>query len=162
MKNYFQKTRILKKNKKNERIFIAKSNNDILLEEDLEALIKQINKIIIEYDYNEMKNLFKQYIPDSNVIFFGNYIKAELFNIIYLKERDDNCIFFDKIPENTYVSPISKELYIKGDRNEAVLLLHGYTGSPHDMYYLGKELNKGGFTVYIPRLPGHGTNSQDF
>jgi carboxylesterase len=70
--------------------------------------------------------------------------------------------FFDKIPENTYVSPISKELYIKGDRNEAVLLLHGYTGSPHDMYYLGKELNKGGFTVYIPRLPGHGTNSQDF
>ncbi len=54
---------------KNERIFIAKSNNDILLEEDLEALIKQINKIIIEYDYNEMKNLFKQYIPDSNVIF---------------------------------------------------------------------------------------------
>ena len=67
MKNYFQKTRILKK--QNERIFIAKSNNDILLEEDLEALIKQINKIIIEYDYNEMKNLFKQYIPDSNVIF---------------------------------------------------------------------------------------------
>lgn len=87
MKNYFQKTRILKKNKKNERIFIAKSNNDILLEEDLEALIKQINKIIIEYDYNEMKNLFKQYIPDSNVIFFGNYIKAELFNIIYFKRE---------------------------------------------------------------------------
>ncbi len=70
--------------------------------------------------------------------------------------------FFDKIPTNTYVSPISKELYLKSDSNVAVLILHGYTGSPHDMYYIGRQIHKSGFSIYIPRLPGHGTNSNDF
>lgn len=70
--------------------------------------------------------------------------------------------FFEKIPKETKVSPISKELYLKGDKDVAVLILHGYTGSPHDMYYIGREINKAGFTIYIPRLSGHGTNSIDF
>ncbi|RLL83309.1 esterase [Petrotoga sp. HKA.pet.4.5] len=70
--------------------------------------------------------------------------------------------FFDNIPPSTSVSPISKELYLKNDSNIAVLILHGYTGSPHDMYYIGRQIHKSGFSIYIPRLPGHGTNSNDF
>jgi len=30
------------------------------------------------------------------------------------------------------------------------------------MLYLGKRLNEEGYTVLIPRLPGHGTSSEDF
>ncbi|MFP4509637.1 MAG: alpha/beta hydrolase [Spirochaetaceae bacterium] len=44
----------------------------------------------------------------------------------------------------------------------AVLLVHGFTGSPHDMRYLGTRLHESGFTVQCPRLPGHGTDGLDF
>jgi carboxylesterase len=43
-----------------------------------------------------------------------------------------------------------------------VLVLHGFTGSPQSMRYLGEELHKRfGFTVVGPRLPGHGTSVDD-
>jgi len=70
--------------------------------------------------------------------------------------------FYDRIPSNTKVSPISKELYLENESKTAVLIIHGYTGSPHDMYYIGRQIHKSGFAIYIPRLPGHGTNSIDF
>ncbi|WGS64223.1 alpha/beta hydrolase [Marinitoga aeolica] len=71
-------------------------------------------------------------------------------------------MFLDNIPEEIKIGyEKSFPLFLKGGEI-AVLLIHGYTGTPHDMYYLGKRLNKEGFTVFIPRLPGHGTNSTDF
>jgi carboxylesterase len=44
----------------------------------------------------------------------------------------------------------------------AVLLIHGFTGSPHDMAYLHEQLADAGFSVSTPRLPGHGTCASDF
>lgn len=43
----------------------------------------------------------------------------------------------------------------------AVLLVHGFTGSPGHMRPLGERLHKAGFTVRAIRLPGHGTAYQD-
>jgi len=40
----------------------------------------------------------------------------------------------------------------------SVLLIHGLTGSPFEMKYLAKRLNKAGFTVKGPCLEGHCTN----
>jgi len=68
---------------------------------------------------------------------------------------------FSKIPESTEVIPISKPQFYRGG-DTAVLIIHGFTGSPHEMIYLGKRLNDEGFSVFIPRLPGHGTNRYDF
>ena len=43
-----------------------------------------------------------------------------------------------------------------------VLVVHGFTGSPQSMRYVGEELHKRfGFTVVGPRLPGHGTSVDD-
>lgn len=42
-----------------------------------------------------------------------------------------------------------------------VLLLHGFTGSPASMKPWGHELAEEGWTVRVPRLPGHGTTWQD-
>ncbi|BBE31083.1 hypothetical protein OSSY52_12240 [Tepiditoga spiralis] len=70
-------------------------------------------------------------------------------------------MFFDNIPKETSINKISQPSFFEGGE-EAVLLIHGYTGTPHDMRYLGHMLHKAGFTVSIPRLPGHGTNSIDF
>jgi len=71
-------------------------------------------------------------------------------------------MWFDNIPANTtIVSEKCEAKYLEGSKT-AILLIHGYTGSPHDMLYLGKRLHNAGFSVCIPRLPGHGTNSVDF
>lgn len=43
-----------------------------------------------------------------------------------------------------------------------ILLVHGFTGYPGEMYYLGEKLNEAGYTVSIPRLPGHGSSAGDF
>lgn len=42
-----------------------------------------------------------------------------------------------------------------------LLLVHGFTGNPCSMRPLGEALAKHGFTVEVPRLPGHGTHWRD-
>lgn len=42
-----------------------------------------------------------------------------------------------------------------------VLLSHGFTGSPASMTPWGRQLAERGYSVRVPRLPGHGTTWQD-
>jgi len=42
-----------------------------------------------------------------------------------------------------------------------VLLSHGFTGSPASMVPWGRDLASRGYTVRVPRLPGHGTTWQE-
>jgi carboxylesterase len=42
-----------------------------------------------------------------------------------------------------------------------VLVLHGFTGSPASMRGVAESLAADGFSVELPRLPGHGTRWQD-
>ncbi len=67
-----------------------------------------------------------------------------------------------RIPPDTSVRPSAASIRLGGSGRSGVLLLHGYTGYPGEMGYLGERLNDAGFTVAIPRLPGHGTNGGDF
>lgn len=46
-------------------------------------------------------------------------------------------------------------------RRIAVLLSHGFTGSPASMTPWGRELAARGYAVEVPLLPGHGTRWQD-
>lgn len=45
--------------------------------------------------------------------------------------------------------------YLQGSEERGVLLVHGLTGTPSEMRFVGKHLNKTGFTVYAPTLAGH-------
>ncbi len=47
-----------------------------------------------------------------------------------------------------------------GDRRGA-LCIHGYTGNPGGMRPVAEALAAAGFTVELPRLPGHGTTVDD-
>lgn len=47
------------------------------------------------------------------------------------------------------------------DGEIGVLLLHGFTGSPASMRPWGEDLARQGWSVRVPRLPGHGTRWQD-
>jgi len=42
-----------------------------------------------------------------------------------------------------------------------ILLIHGFTGSPASMRPWAHFLNENGYTVRVPRLPGHGRKWQD-
>ncbi len=42
-----------------------------------------------------------------------------------------------------------------------ICVLHGFTGNPHTSRPLGQGLSRRGFTVEVPRLPGHGTHWRD-
>jgi len=44
---------------------------------------------------------------------------------------------------------------------QAVLLIHGFSATPHEMLPLGLHLQQHNFTVYGIRLPGHGTTPED-
>lgn len=46
-------------------------------------------------------------------------------------------------------------------RRVGVLLSHGFTGSPASMRPWAEHLHALGYTVSVPRLPGHGTRWQD-
>jgi carboxylesterase len=48
-----------------------------------------------------------------------------------------------------------------GRRDAAVLLLHGLTGTPVDMHYIGEALVADGYKVNAPLLPGRGTRPSD-
>jgi carboxylesterase len=65
------------------------------------------------------------------------------------------------IPSETAVNPFGRALFYPGG-SEAVLIIHGFTGRTSEMAFLAGTLNDRGYTVSVPRLPGHGTNGQDF
>ncbi len=44
---------------------------------------------------------------------------------------------------------------------DGVLVLHGFTGSPASMRPLAQRLAGAGYSVELPRLPGHGTTLED-
>ncbi|MCP5496799.1 MAG: alpha/beta fold hydrolase [Leptospiraceae bacterium] len=42
-----------------------------------------------------------------------------------------------------------------------ILLLHGFLGNPAEMKYVGEKLFEIGYTISIPRYPGHGTSLKE-
>ncbi len=48
----------------------------------------------------------------------------------------------------------SAEFFLQGGR-VGILLIHGLTGTPKEMRFLGRGLNRAGFTVYGMQLAGH-------
>lgn len=50
--------------------------------------------------------------------------------------------------------------FIKGG-SSGVLLIHGFTGLPAELFLLGESLNRENFTVLCPRLAGHGVDEKN-
>ncbi len=56
----------------------------------------------------------------------------------------------------------AEPIYLKNNTDKAVLLIHGFIGSPADFGRLPSLLYKDGYTVVAPLLPGHGTDPRHF
>ena len=54
----------------------------------------------------------------------------------------------------------AEEFFIPGN-DVGVLLIHGFLGTPQSVQYLGNSISEFGYTVYAPRLSGHGTHYRD-
>ncbi|GAA0590614.1 alpha/beta fold hydrolase [Virgibacillus siamensis] len=54
----------------------------------------------------------------------------------------------------------AEDFYFQGN-STGVLVIHGFTGSTQSMRFLGEKLAEEGFTVYGPRLKGHGTDPEE-
>lgn len=52
-------------------------------------------------------------------------------------------------------------IYRKGKKDAAVLLIHGFTGTPDIMRPLANHLHEQGYTVLAPLLAGHGTTREN-
>lgn len=62
--------------------------------------------------------------------------------------------------ENVQVLEGAEHFYLKGN-NVGILISHGFIGTPQSVRYLGEELAKFGYSIYAPRLKGHGTDYYD-
>jgi len=52
-------------------------------------------------------------------------------------------------------NPQKYSFFLKSDGDKAVLLIHGITGTPSEMGYLGRKLHKAGYSVMCNTLPRH-------
>ena len=59
------------------------------------------------------------------------------------------------------IRPGAQAWSFDGEEPTGVLLIHGFTGSPASMRPWGEALAQHGWSVRVPRLPGHGTRWQD-
>ena len=53
------------------------------------------------------------------------------------------------------------EPYSSPGSSMGVLVLHGFTGNPYSMRPLAERCAQAGYSVELPRLPGHGTSLED-
>jgi carboxylesterase len=59
------------------------------------------------------------------------------------------------------IHPLAAPFRLEGTNGEAMVLIHGFTGSPAHWRLLAPALNQAGYTVTAPLLPGHGTSIDD-
>lgn len=59
-----------------------------------------------------------------------------------------------------FIMPGAQPYFARGGAT-GVLVMHGFTATPHEVEWLAQHLAAQGYTVYAPRLAGHGTNDRD-
>lgn len=57
-----------------------------------------------------------------------------------------------------YYQPGGEPFFLRGSTEVGCLCVHGITAMPQEMKWLGEHLHAQGYTVYGPRLAGHGTD----
>jgi len=71
---------------------------------------------------------------------------------------DEHTIIHD-MPQ---IIPTAEPFFLLGDSSKpACLLIHGFTGTPKEMRWMGEFLNQQGYTCLGIRLAGHATDPED-
>lgn len=62
---------------------------------------------------------------------------------------------------STTIQRGAEPIYRLNSSQHGVLFLHGYLGSPFEMKDLSQRVFEAGFSISVPRYPGHGTSLED-
>ena len=58
------------------------------------------------------------------------------------------------------IIPTAEPFFLQGNKT-GILLIHGFTGTPKEMRWMGESLNKSGYSCLGIRLNGHATQPED-
>lgn len=59
-------------------------------------------------------------------------------------------------PKSHIPPSLDDGIFLKGKGPHAILLIHGLTGSPSEMAFVARSFHREGYTVFVPRIAGHG------
>lgn len=78
-------------------------------------------------------------------------------------KTDADCLSFPGgiIVAMNQIIPTAEPFFLPASTEVGILLVHGFTGAPKEMRWMGEYLHKQGFTVLGPRLAGHATTPED-
>jgi carboxylesterase len=76
--------------------------------------------------------------------------------------RAERAYTIRRAPGADGIVPGAEGYTLPGTNGRALLLLHGSGDTPQTLRYLAERLQKAGFTVRVPLLPGHGRGLRDF
>lgn len=77
------------------------------------------------------------------------------------KSHVSNVTYY-RIPNMLQIIPTAEPFFWLGNRSKpACLLIHGFTGTPKEMRWLGDHLHEQGYTCLGVRLAGHATDPEE-
>ncbi len=70
----------------------------------------------------------------------------------------DPIVDRNRLSDPTSAHGLRRPFWLSGKSGTGVLVVHGFTGTPFEMRFLGEALHRAGHTVHGPRLTGHADN----
>lgn len=138
---------------KDQTKFVSKSSfHTIRIENPIRVMANEVEpvkevegylKLVAQKSYDDITRLVKDKVHEKIEVDFS-------------KDYNDHYI------EESKKKRIGSPLFLKHDNEIAgVLLIHGYMAAPEEMKAFARYLHEKSFTVYVPRLKGHGTAPED-
>ncbi len=146
----------LKENRifKDQTKFLATSNfHTIRVENPILVMANEVEPVgevenflkkIAQKSFNEIKSMVKDRVSEKIQVDFSKDYNQNFLEDESKKKRVGKPIFLKHVKEST-----------------GILLIHGYMAAPKEVKPFAEYLHKKGFTVYAPRLKGHGTAPED-
>lgn len=135
------------------RFFIQTDFHSIRIDNPVFVIANEVEPV------REAENKLKQIAQMS---------KPEIFELVKKRLMEKGRVDYTKdyneyfIESETKKKRIGRPIFLKRDNEVAgILLIHGYMAAPEEMRSFANFLHAKGFTVYVPRLKGHGTSPED-
>ncbi len=141
--------------------------------EELKSKCNEIIASLFSFKFCNELGEFDYSFEDPEVL-IGNSLRgtlqdvinvgAKIIHIIKIFSYNHRDLIIDEEEEDAdkklQIIPGAEPFHLKAD-GPKVLLIHGFTASPTELYPIGKYLNSKGYDVYSVLLAGHGTSPED-
>lgn len=139
---------------KDQTKFYTKSNfHTIRIENPIRVMANEVEPL------REVESYLKK-IAQTSYDDIIRIVKEKILEKIEMDFSRDYTAHY--IEEESKKKRIGRPLFLKHEHETTgVLLIHGYMAAPEEMKAFAHYLHENSFTVYVPRLKGHGTSPED-